>query len=375
MDFHKVLEKRLLLADAEGTRRSLRLRQGADFSSNDYLGFAEDPALRERINLRDAPVGAAGSRLLRGHLELFEEVEQMLADFTGSQAALIFQSGYQANVGLLSALLRPGDTVFSDQNNHASIIDGIRLSGAEKEIYRHGDLEHLSELLKDSHQNSNHLKVIVTESLFGMDGDIAPLAELADLAEKSGALLIVDEAHATGLWGTFEAHRGAGLVQAMGLSKKVFATIHPAGKALGVGGAWVCGSSLLKDYLINFCRAFIFSTAPSPWLALLLKNSVEYWKQVGQERAIRVLARSADLSKKWGLDGGVKGPILPVILGSNERAIRVARNLQAKGLDVRAIRPPTVPQGTARLRVTLHWRNSDEEIKILTQAVLQELNI
>ena len=203
--------------------------------------------------MKDVPLGASGSRLLRGDLDLFEVIEQRLANFCGNESALLFPSGYQANVGLLSALLSEKDIVFSDRLNHASIIDGIRLSRARKIVFPHNDLNALERGLEAA-ENQGGLRVIVTESLFSMEGDFSPLRALALLARKQGACLVVDESHATGLYGDFEKNRGGGRVQMLGLGAEVLATVHTGGKALGVGGAWVCGSRLLRDYLINFSR-------------------------------------------------------------------------------------------------------------------------
>ncbi len=373
-DFPRLLDQRLEKLDETFQRRLIVPRQGTDFSSNDYLGFTRDRVLRERILLRlaDEDVGASGARLLRGQMPLFDRVEHDLARFVGREAALLFPSGYQANLALLSGLLTADDWVFSDQLNHASLIDGIRLSRAQRVVFPHGDLSALRRALGDRVAQPG-LKVIVTESLFGMDGDIAPLDGLADLADEFSALLIVDEAHATGLWGA--GHWGGGLVQALGLSSRVFATIHTGGKALGVGGAWVAGSEKLKSYLVNFSRPFIFSTAPIPALAVGLGESVEYWKSVGASRADLLFKNVAHFRSSLPrlLGGGVQsvsremGPIVPVILGSNEAAVRVAAQLQAEGWDVRAIRPPTVPEGSARLRLCIHWDHSISLLQTLSE--------
>jgi 8-amino-7-oxononanoate synthase len=325
--------------------------------------------------LEAIPLGSAGSRLLRGHLQIFEDVENVLAQFCGRETALLYSSGFQANMGLLSAVLGPQDLVYSDQYNHASLIDGIRLSGAQKQIYPHFNVPALRGLLQASAKTSG-LKFIVTESLFGMDGDIAPLRELVELAEEFSALVIVDEAHATGLWGDFEMNLGGGLVQAMGLSDRVFATIHPGGKAMGMGGGWVCGDAKLKDYLINCSRAFIFSTAPMPLMAIGLSAAVNHWQSVGRERAQKVLAQAKFLQKvlreENGLAlGNIQGAIVPVILGENARTLEVAEGLQERGFDVRAIRPPTVPHGTARLRVTINSLHSVENILHLCRALAE----
>ncbi len=377
-DSSRLLKSRLEKLDQASCRRILSSRNGVDFSSNDYLGFSQDENLKSMLSewLKEIPLGSSGSRLLRGQLKVFEEAEEHLADFCGRESALIFPSGYQANIGLLSALLGPEDIVFSDQFNHASIIDGVRLSGAHKVIYPHGNTSALRGLLKVSAAQEKSLKVIVTESLFSMDGDIAPLQELADLAEEFSALLVVDEAHATGLWGDFKQNLGGGLIQSLNLSSRVFATVHPAGKAFGAAGAWVCGDAILKDYLVNFSRPFIFSTAPVPFMAILLKTVLSYWRKVGIQRAEAVFENSKYLQKRLTcllkgkyLIPNVNGPIIPVIVGDNLRTFELSQRLQRGGYDIRAIRPPTVSEGSARLRVTTNWSHSSQEIEDLAIAM------
>jgi 8-amino-7-oxononanoate synthase len=270
-------------------------------------------------------------------------------------------------VALLSSLLRAGDVVFSDALNHASIIDGLRLGRAERRIYPHADPAGLRRLLEAAARTDGAapLRVIVTESLFSMDGDAAPLAALADLAEEFSALLIVDEAHATGLFGA----SGGGLAQACGLGGRVFATVHTGGKALGVGGAWVAGDQRLKDYLVNFSRPFIFSTAPIPALCVLLRLALDRWRAVGPGRAADLLRRATRLrGRLQRLSAGpaaalleaAAGPILPFVLGDNRRALFVSEELRRRGFDARAIRPPTVADGTARLRLTISWPVAEE---------------
>lgn len=343
----------------KGTYRALSLPQGIDFSSNDYLGFAHALELRKRILGRlvnefegpSASIGSTGSRLLRGNSRIFEETENLLAKFSGREAAVLFPSGYQANLGLLSAILTAEDLVFSDELNHASLIDGIRLGRARKVIYAHANLNDLESRLKASMNDPVRVRWIVTESLFSMDGDQAPIAELVALAEKYRASLIVDEAHATGLWGA--GSDGGGLVQSLGLSSRVFATLHTGGKALGTGGAWIAGDASLKEFLVNFSRPLIFSTAPIPVLPLMLQEAIGYWRQFGREAAEEVFRKSKLLRFRiQNLLG--QGPILPLIIGDNLKAVSLASRLREEGFDVRAIRPPTVASGTARLRITCH---------------------
>lgn len=370
-------------------KRTLTQKQGIDLSSNDYLGFSEDPILAERIlkilstrtrkpthkggGPQSFPMGAAGSRLLRGNLDIHEEAEGHLAKFCNRDAALLFPSGYQANLGLISAILGPGDSVFSDELNHASLIDGIRLSRAERAIYPHRDMAALESDLAKHHEakKNNSLRVIVTESIFSMDGDQAPLPQLAALAKEYEALLVVDESHATGLWGSSNQaptpdqaphEGGGGLVQALGLSNSVFATVHTGGKSLGCSGAWIACDAALKDYLVNFSRPFIFSTAPSPALAVSLIEACKHWFDVGPERAKEVHTFSSSLRNRLLLlqeefknqiriPSG-SSPIVPLIVSDNGLTLGASQFLQGAGYDVRAIRPPTVPEGTARLRIT-----------------------
>ena len=374
------LETRLAQAQSIQQRRFLKVRSGADFSSNDYLGFAEDLELSEAVHrdLHNLPVGAAGSRLLRGNLDLHEEVERQLAEFCGTESALLFPSGYQANIGLLSALLTEKDHIFSDEFNHASLIDGVRLGRSKKYIFKHNDIHSLEEMLNAV--DSAGAKFIVTESLFSMDGDFAPLRDLTEIAQKYGALLIVDESHATGVYGDFASHRGGGLVQELRLREKVFATLHTGGKALGVAGAWVAGPTLLRESLVNFSRPFIFSTAIAPGVTAALGAAVRHWKKVGASRAqeVRMLSRNLiDIFGTWQR-GGVTFPttpslILPILVGSNGRALRLSERLQEEGLDVRAIRPPTVPEGTARVRLTIKWNSSSTSIENLIAVLSRAL--
>ncbi len=377
MEFPGILQQRLKSLSQLGCYRALTNRVGIDFSSNDYLGFSQDEVLRRQVytQIQELPLGSSASRLLRVNFDLFERTEEKLAQFCSRESALLYSSGYQANLGLLSALLKSEDLVYSDQLNHASIIDGIRLSGAEKRIYRHFDLVQLREMLI-SDRSREGLKVIVTESLYGMDGDIAPLKELSELAEEFSALFIVDEAHATGVWGDYSQNRGGGLVQFLGLSSKVFATVHTGGKAMGSAGAWICGDSSLKEYLINYSRAQIFSTALAPFVALSLQLSAEYWVKVGQERAQILLSRSQLFqeilnSQSEGRQTGswVRGLIIPIRIGESQKAMQIANELQKEGFDVRAIRPPTVPSGTSRLRVTINWSQSLSDIERLACAL------
>ena len=342
-----------------GLLRELRLPNGIDLVSNDYLGLAAHPHLTQamRVALGELPAGSAGSRLLRGHHEIFERIEARLAAFSGTESALLFGSGYAANIGLLQALVSPDDLILSDERNHASLIDGIRLTKAATRVFGHQNLGALEEALRAPRRGR---AIVVTESVFSMDGDCTPLEELCTVAERGGAAVIVDEAHATGLYGG----RGSGRVEELGIRDRVLATIHTGGKALGSGGAWVAGSRALRDVLVNRARSFIFSTAPLPVVGAAL--------EAGLQLTEREPGRRADVHRKSllvrralaeaGVNAAGQSPIVPILAGSNDAALALQSGLSAAGFDVRAIRPPSVAPGTARLRVTVRYPVPDEDL-------------
>jgi 8-amino-7-oxononanoate synthase len=333
-------------------------RPGAlDLISNDFLGFAEDTVLRDRLAnaMRTLPVGSTASRLVRNAADAeVDAAERALAGFCGRAAGLLYPSGFQANAGLLTALLQPEDTVFSDALNHASIIDALRLSGARRVVYPHGDADALARLL-DTTPTSKGEQYVVTESVFGMDGDLAPLGALTAAAEAHRAHVIVDEAHATGLLG-----HGAGAVAAAGLSHRVLATVHTGGKALGVAGGFVACDADLRAALVNLSRPFVYSTGVMPALAVGLRLAVERWAEVGTERARAVLETAR---AQYGVAAEIPGlralppdaAILPLLCGTPDRAMSLAAGLCEAGFDVRGYRPPTVPEGTSRLRLTVRF--------------------
>ena len=350
--------------------RTLESPPGINLYSNDYLGLARDPRLKEAALAAVAAaesVGSTGSRLLSGNSREWESLEAEFAEFAGSEAALYFGSGYAANVGTIGALARRGDLIFSDALNHASLIDGIRLSGATKIIYPHADLCALERALRDyaAHPGA---KLIVTESVFSMEGDIAPLGRLCELAEEYGAEVIVDEAHATGVHGP----SGRGICARMGIEHKVFAIIHTCGKALASAGAFVCGSRALRDFLVNRARTFIFSTAMPPYFAGQIRVSLELARQADDKRA-HLDEMSNALRERLvtaGINCGASSTqIIPVRLGGNEAALSVAARLQDTGFAVRAIRPPTVPAGTSRIRLSLTAALSQDGAHRLAYAV------
>lgn len=334
--------------------RALGITDGIDLSSNDYLGLAYDPRLKQAAmeSLACAErVGGTGSRLLSGNSRAWEELESEFAAFAGTEAALYFGSGYAANLGLLTALLRPGDVVFSDAMNHASLIDGMRLSGATKVIYRHGDLTDLENTLR-AHTGGGGARVIATESVFSMEGDVAPLDRILRLATKYDASVVVDEAHATGVCGP----NGRGIAAEMKIEREILAVVHTCGKALASAGAFVCGGLSLKEILVNRARTFIFSTAMPPYFAGQIRAAMELARAADGERAhLREIARElrTRLNEAEINCGGSSTHIVPVIVGSNDAALRAAGELQRAGFAVKAIRPPTVPTGTARIRISL----------------------
>jgi len=352
--------------------RHLETARGIDLSSNDYLGLATDPRMKQAIL---EAVGSAtriastGSRLLSGHDEAWTALELNFARWVGAESALYSTSGYAANVGLLSAILRPEDTVFSDSANHASIIDGIRLAKCRRVIFPHLELNVLEEELRHN-QSPGGARVIVVESIFSMNGDGAPLIDLAALAERYGAELIVDEAHAIGVCGT----GGSGCIADAGLTGRVLASIHTCGKALAAAGAFVCGRENLRQFLINRARTFIFSTGLPPYFAAQVAAGMRLAAESNSERA-HLLSISAFLREELNRNGfdtaGSSSHIVPIILGTNDAAVNFAAYLQALGFGVRAIRPPTVPPGSARLRLSLTAKCSQAMLADLVSAMVQ----
>jgi 8-amino-7-oxononanoate synthase len=347
--------------------RDLTVPAGIQLGSNDYLGLSSHPRLQAAVARaleEDDRFAATGSRLLSGHHRRWEELEEEFAAFVGAEAALYFGSGYSANVGLLSAVLKPQDVVFSDEGNHASLIDGIRLSRARKVIFPHLDLNFLEDALR--RDSTPDRKVVVVESVFSMAGGRAPLCDLAALCEKFSASLIVDEAHSIGVDG--DRGRGAEVFRSDRL-----ATVYPCGKGLASMGAFVAGSRTLRDYLVNHARTFIFSTALPPYCAAHVREALALVAEADGERA-RLVESSGYLRDRLrgaGFDIGCsESQIIPVILGSNETALRFASAASAAGCAIRAIRPPTVPPGTARLRVSLNAALSISDLDRFLAALL-----
>ncbi|MFD2247272.1 aminotransferase class I/II-fold pyridoxal phosphate-dependent enzyme [Pontibacter ruber] len=365
------LQQKLAERAAQGNLRALKTTAGLiDFCSNDYLGLARSEQLRALIHKEEdkykhLPLGATGSRLLSGNHGLFEELEGMIASYHKGEAALLFNSGYTANVGLLSALPQRGDTVFYDEASHASMKDGLRLSFAKTYAFRHNNVEDLRQKLK----HATGQVYVVVESVYSMDGDKAPLQELAQLCNEHSIALIVDEAHAVGLYG----EKGEGLTVALGLQDQVFAQVITYGKAMGSHGAAVVGPKVLRDFLINYSRAFIYTTGLPTHALVALKCAYTFLPQLSQERE-RAKKLAHLLYQKLNKLSGIRctpenSVILSVFLQQPEQLKLLAAALQHDGYDVRPVLAPTVPKGTERLRVIVHAFNTEEEIEGLAQAI------
>ncbi|MFO0722397.1 MAG: 8-amino-7-oxononanoate synthase [Myxococcota bacterium] len=368
----QALSAELVSLEERGLGRRLQVRQGIDFSSNDYLGFAEDPSFAARVRaamekLGDR-LGAPASRLLGGTTELHLSLETSLARWKGQEAAILFPSGYQANLALLSTLVKPNDRVLSDANNHASIIDGLRLAApATKIIYPHLDLATVEFELKKPHPGGQTF--LVTEALFSMDGDLAPLRLYADLAEKYGAQLIVDEAHASGLYGA----RGSGWVEHLGLERRVLAVTSTLGKSLALAGALVSAPRTVIDYLIQRARPLIYSTAWPPVFLVAIEAALARLLEE-PTRGIHAIELAVQLRRRLRAEGldvrGDQSPIVPWVIGDETEALRVAEQVGSAGFDVRAVRPPTVAPSESRIRLSAHANHTDAQISALAQAVL-----
>lgn len=355
------LDKKLLERESNLSLRSLSIKEHGliDFCSNDYLGIVKSKLIEKSIPA-GLSHGSTGSRLLSGNYKLIEETENYLADFHLAEAGLIFNSGYDANTGLLSCVPQKEDTIIYDKLSHASIRDGVRLSFASSFSFAHNDLKDLEKKLK-SVQNT-HQKFVVTESVFSMDGDTAPLKEIFELCEKYKAALIVDEAHATGVIG----HKGEGLVQQLNLQKNIFARIHTFGKACGAHGAIILGSAKLKKYLINFSRQFIYSTSlpPAAAEAILVAYKIFPFMQEERKHLASLIDAFQNSSSHYKILQS-KTPIQGVIIPGNEEVKRMAKKCQDQNLDIRPILYPTVPKGQERLRIVLHSFNTLEEVSLM----------
>jgi 8-amino-7-oxononanoate synthase len=366
------LRRRLIVRDGpQGATLRVGGREYVNFAANDYLGLAADPRLAEAAEraIAEEGWGAGASPLIVGHTAAHERLERRLAAFEGTEAALVFASGYAANVGTITALVGRGDAVFSDELNHASIVDGCRLSRAAVHVYRHADCSELAEQLRQA--AGFRRRLIVTDSLFSMHGDLAPLPDLAELAEEHDCMLLIDEAHATGVLGD----NGRGLAELQGVEQSVHVRVGTLSKALGCHGGFVSGSRELIDWLVNRARPYVFSTAAPAANAAAAEAALDIVTAEPHRRQ-RVLESAAKLRSRLQQQGWNTGPsesqIVPIFVGPSDVALNLAADLREASLWVPPIRPPTVPAGQACLRVSLSYSHSDEMIDRLCTALANQ---
>jgi len=351
-------------------------RKLLNFSSNNYLGLANHPEVVGAFNqcAQRYGVGSGASRLISGNMEIHEALEAAVARFKGTEACLVFSSGYLANLGILGTLGSVEATIFSDESNHASIIDGCRLSRSRVEVYRHADVGHLEALLKASNARR---KIIVTDGVFSMGGDIAPLPDLVELKERHGAILVVDDAHATGML----PPAGRGSADYFGLSaESIEIQMGTFSKAIGTYGAYVCTSHTIVEYFINTCRTFVFNTGLPPAIAGATLKSIELLSR-HPEWLTSLMSNEAIFGQEMGIRGrriAACSAIVPVLIGGDEETMAVSRRLHDTGVFVQGIRPPTVPEGGARLRVTLMATHTADMVRTAARRIdesLKELEI
>ncbi len=355
----------------QGPRITIEGRDLLNFASNDYLGLANDPRLRAAAidGTERYGVGSGASRLVTGNLEPYAALEKRLAAFKHQPAALVFGSGYAANLGTITALVGTGDLVILDKLDHASIVDGARLSGATIRVYPHRDMRKLERILAGPTAAKASRILVVTETIFSMDGDRAPLEEIVELKDRYGAWLMIDEAHATGLYGD----QRSGLVEELGVAGQIDVTLGTLSKALGCAGGFVCGSQDLVDFLVNRARSLIYSTALPPGTCAAAAAAVDLVaSEDGKQRCDRLwqnvsLLKQGLAARDW--DTASDSPILPLIVGPEETAVRLSRELREKGVFVPAIRYPTVARGKARLRVTVSASHAAGDIETFLAAI------
>jgi 8-amino-7-oxononanoate synthase len=361
------LDRELGALSAQSRLREPTAARGLDFASNDYLGFASHRALAAAVQdalARGVPVGAGGSRLLRGNHPEHEALEAEAAPFFGAERAVYFGSGFDANLALFSTLPTRHGAVILDERVHASVKEGARAGFARKLASRHNDPASFDALARRARAEGARDLTFAVEGLYSMDGDAAPLRELAEIARRHEALLVVDEAHATGVLGA----RGRGAAEE--LSKENLVTLHTCGKALGASGALLCGPAPLVRLLQSTARPFLYSTAPSPLMAAVVRRALALLDEEPErrDRLRRLCALASEL-----LPAKTGAPIVPVVLGDDARALEASRRLRDGGFDVRAVRPPTVPEGTARLRISINCERTPEELRALAAALREVL--
>ena len=359
------------IESAQPARIKFGGREFINFSSNDYLGLAGHPALGQaaREAIEQFGVGSGASRLICGSLQPHHELESALAKWQGTETALVFSTGFAAAQGVLTSLLGRGDVVILDKKAHASMIDGAKLSGATLRVFRHNDLENLEKLLQWAADRGGRV-LVASESVFSMDGDHAPLAGIVELKERYGAWLMLDEAHAVGLYGPL----GQGLAAAGGLGERIEIRMGTLGKAVGAAGGFICGSRQLFDLLVNKARSFIFSTAPSPAVSAAARAGVELIQGAEGQSLRGQLWQRVDELRHGVASLGWKTPaepsaILPLIVGEEAKAVATMDHLREAGFFIPAIRYPTVPRNEARLRVTLTANHTAENIEQLVNAL------
>jgi 8-amino-7-oxononanoate synthase len=359
------------LQSAQSANVRLQGQELINFASNDYLNLASDPRLARAASraARRYGTGAGASPLVTGHLPPLRALERALADWEGTEAALVFSSGFVANLAVVSTLAGPEDVIFSDALNHASLIDGCRLSRAAVHVFRHADVNHLEDLLRHDAARARR-RLIVTDTIFSMDGDFAPLPDLVDLAKRFDCLLVVDEAHATGVLG----EHGRGLTELLlQIPNNVqIIKVGTLSKALGSQGGFVCGSRTLIDWLVNISRPYIFSTALASPSAAAARKAVGFVRQES-ERRHHVLGLAEFLRRQLSCLGlpetGSQCQIVPIVVGKATDAVNLSTTLKRRGFLVPAIRPPSVPEGTSRLRISLSAGHTEEDVSRLVAAL------
>jgi 8-amino-7-oxononanoate synthase len=371
---YEQIETQLRELENKDRLRSLRPRAGVDFTSNDYLGLAESDELRKAAAdaiVRGVPVGAGGSRLLRGNHAEHEALEVEAAAYFGAETSLYFGAGYTANFAIFSTLPQPGDVVFHDELVHASVHEGMRRGRAERQSVRHNDVNALDDRLRQWRRAGGRGRPwIAVESVYSMDGDSPDLTSFLAVADRHEATLVIDEAHATGVVGPL----GRGLAAGFEGRDNVI-TLHTCGKALGTVGGFMLASRVLRDFMVNRSRPFIFATAPSPLIAAITRAALEISRTRPQRRerlAQLVAYADRELQARCGIASS-RSHIIPVIVGADGKAVALAASLQRRGFDVRAIRPPTVPEGTARLRLALSANLDEATIATLFDSIAEDM--
>ncbi len=386
MSLDRVARERLAAIEQRGTYRRMRQFEGAQaarmrvdgrdvllFAGSNYLDLAHHPRVVEAsaAAAREYGCAAGGSRLITGNLDLHEALEGELADFLGTESALVFSTGYMANVGVISSLMGPGDVVVSDELNHASIIDGCRLARSQVRVFRHNDVGHLEEVLREVCDSERRV-LLAVDGIYSMDGDVAPLPRMVELAREHGAIFLLDDAHGTGALGA----NGRGTLEHLGVSQDIDIHVGTLGKALGSFGAFVAGGALLRDFLVNTARSFIFSCALAPPQVAAARAALTLVIEEPERRT--ALQRNAQRLRKGLADHGISTEpsttqIVPVQIGENDRTMALCERLLERGFFAQGIRHPSVPEGTARLRVTPMATHREAEIDAFVEALSSEL--